>query len=378
MKQGLSPNPPPARRVDRWRGTLIGGAVGDALGASVEFMPREEILRKFGPAGITAYSPAYGRKGAITDDTQMTLFTAEGLLRAHVRSRMRGTYPAYTSVTAHALQRWLLTQGSRPQADLYVSEDGWLIQQRDLHHRRAPGMTCLSALREMPDFNTPALNDSKGCGGVMRVAPIGMFASSVFKGLEEGEFTEEAFRLGVENAALTHGHVSGQLPAGVLALLIALLLKGKDLTEATTIALQVLKSNRGHEETTRILEKAISLASRKPCSPEALSSLGEGWVAEEALAISLYCALGAESFEDGVLLAVNHSGDSDSTGAITGNLLGAIHGLATIPTRLLEGLELSEVIQSVADDLATASDWQISEYSSDPEVDYYWNRYPGG
>ncbi|PLW84315.1 ADP-ribosylglycohydrolase [Kineobactrum sediminis] len=364
--------------IDCWRGCLIGGAVGDALGGSVEFMSRADILGKFGPAGITAYAPAYGRIGAITDDTQMTLFTAEGLLRAHVRSRMRGTVAAYTSVTAHALQRWLLTQGSRAQADLDVSEDGWLIRQRDLHHQRAPGMTCLSALRQMPDFNTPASNDSKGCGGVMRVAPVGMFAASVFPEMGDREFADTVFGLGVDNAALTHGHISGQLPAGVLALMVALLLRGTDLTAATATALDVLQGSRGHEETTRILEQAISLASSRPASPEALASLGEGWVAEEALAISLYCALGAGDFEDGVLLAINHSGDSDSTGAITGNLLGALHGLQAIPAHLLEGLELREVTQSVADDLATAGDWQISEYSSDTKVDYYLDRYPVG
>lgn len=350
--------------TDRYRGCLIGGAVGDALGAPVEFMSRSEILTKFGPAGITAYAPAYGRTGAITDDTQMTLFTAEGLLRAHVRQRMRSTHPAYTSVTAHALQRWLLTQGTRPQADLGVDEDGWLIQQRELYQRRAPGMACLSALREMTDFNTPASNDSKGCGDVMRVAPIGMFAASTFHRLHDQKFAAETFRLGMENAALTHGHVSGQLPAGVLALMVGLVLRGADLADATETAMALLRQHRGHQETTDLLEQAVHLASSQPGSLDALSTLGEGWVAEEALAISLYCALGAPSFEEGVTLAVNHSGDSDSTGAITDNLL--------------DGLELRGVIQSVADDLATAGDWPIGEFSESRETDYYWNRYPGG
>ena len=67
---------------DRYRGCLLGGAVGDALGAGVEFMSLDEIRGRYGPAGVTGYVPCYGRSGAITDDTQMTLFTAEGLLRA--------------------------------------------------------------------------------------------------------------------------------------------------------------------------------------------------------------------------------------------------------------------------------------------------------
>ena len=366
-----------AESADRWRGCLLGGAVGDALGAPVEFLSRAQIVNEFGPAGITAYSPAYGILGAVTDDTQMTLFSAEGLLRAHMRSLMRGTTPAYTSVTAHALQRWLITQGESNETDLGTSEDGWLFQHRALHYRRAPGMTCLSALKKMPDFSTAARNDSKGCGGVMRVAPVGMFAASAFTHPGAEELAPEVFKLGVENAALTHGHVSGQLPAGVLSLAIALILRGHALDVALDVSLDVLKQYRDHEETSELLERAISLAADRPGDPDVVAALGEGWVAEEALAISVYCALSAANFEQGVVLAVNHDGDSDSTGAITGNLLGAALGHSAIPSHFLEQLELHDIIVSIADDLATAGQWRFSEISSSPESKYFWNKYPG-
>ena len=75
---------------DRVRGALLAGAVGDALGAPVEFMIRPDIFRQFGSEGIGDYVLYAGRLGAITDDTQMTLFTAEGLLRAYVRGRLSG------------------------------------------------------------------------------------------------------------------------------------------------------------------------------------------------------------------------------------------------------------------------------------------------
>ena len=95
---------------ERYRGTLLGGAVGDALGAPVEFMRRSEIVAQFGDGGIADYAPAYGRLGAITDDTQMTLFTAEGALRAYVRWSLRGLcHPP--SVIHYAYLRWLHTQG---------------------------------------------------------------------------------------------------------------------------------------------------------------------------------------------------------------------------------------------------------------------------
>ncbi len=160
----------------RFKGCLLGGAVGDALGAPVEFMTRSEILRRFGPNGITDYAPAYGGIGTITDDTQMTLFTAEGLIRAYVRWCDRGI-SSTSGVVASAYQRWLLTQSEPPMHD--IQSDGWLFGQRELHHRRAPGITCLAALRSMKSLGEAARNDSKGCGGVMRVAPVGLFEWSL-------------------------------------------------------------------------------------------------------------------------------------------------------------------------------------------------------
>jgi ADP-ribosylglycohydrolase len=153
----------------RFLGCLLGGAVGDALGAPVEFMSRTDILHAFGPDGIVDYAPAYGDIGRVTDDTQMTLFTAEGLIRAWVRQCDRGI-TTYEGVTANAYLRWLRTQGAKPHRGIEYGprEHGWLFKQRDLHARRAPGKTCLSALRAMRSPGEPAKNDSKGCGGVMR------------------------------------------------------------------------------------------------------------------------------------------------------------------------------------------------------------------
>lgn len=92
----------------RISGCLLGGAVGDALGAPIEFISLGEIRRQFGVSGIRDYAPAYGRIGAITDDTQMTLFTAEGLLRAWVRHAGKGICNT-VGVIHHAYLRWLLT-----------------------------------------------------------------------------------------------------------------------------------------------------------------------------------------------------------------------------------------------------------------------------
>jgi hypothetical protein len=146
--------------ADRIEGCLLGGACGDALGAPVEFKSMPEIERRFGHGGIRDFEHEYGRTGAITDDTQMALFTLEGLLRAHVARHDRGNsdVPGYVHA---AYKRWLRTQ-HEPYPALFHAADGWLIRHRELWSVRAPGNTCIHALKlDLPD-GTPARNDSKG------------------------------------------------------------------------------------------------------------------------------------------------------------------------------------------------------------------------
>ena len=328
----------------RFAGCLLGGAVGDAMGAPVEFLRRSEILAQFGSQGITDYAPAYGSLGAITDDTQMALFTAEGLLRTWVRGATKGIADP-SSIVANAYLRWLRTQGERPDRDLEVGADkpGWLFQHRALHSRRAPGSTCLSALRTMSRLGEPALNDSKGCGGVMRVAPVGLYAWH----LRSRQTLEEVFVLGCALAALTHGHPTGSLAGGVLAVLVFRLVAGGHLIDAIGDAKGCLRRWPDHVETLRAIEQAETLSQSQSSPIDAIAALGEGWTAEEALAIGLYCALVAGSFKEGVILAVNHDGDSDSTGAIAASLVEALAGLGW----QAEHRKFDGDLQKVLDDL---------------------------
>jgi ADP-ribosylglycohydrolase len=369
----LSARVAPSVLRDRFIGCLLGGAVGDALGAPVEFLSRSEILHRFGPEGITAYVPAYGGLGTITDDTQMTLFTAEGLLRAYVRGAFKGitTYPG---VVAHAYLRWLQTQGEQPKADLMLGQDepGWLFGQRALHARRAPGNTCLSALRAMPSLGAPAKNDSKGCGGVMRMAPVGLFAHRL------GQSPQLTFELATELSALTHGHPTGALTGGVFAVLVLELCGGASLPDALATARTCLRAAPDHRETLDAIDAAEFLATSGRPHEDAIAQLGEGWVAEEALAIAIYCALVATGIERGIVLAVNHDGDSDSTGAMVGNLLGAIHGVSAIPPSWLTRLELHDTIEEIAADLHDFRNWNIGEYATDKEMNArVLAKYPG-
>ncbi len=204
----------------RFRGCLLGGAVGDALGAAVEFMRLPEIQSRFGAAGTQDYAEVYGRRGAITDDTQMTLFTAEGLIRCRA-ARARGVALDPVEALHRAYLRWLHTQAQRSASPNYDDAlDGWLIRVPALHSQRAPGNTCLSALTlaQAGSVQYP-INDSKGCGGVMRVAPVGLLG-------------ERPFEIGCQACAITHGHPAGYLAGGAFAALIAYVTGGTPIAQA--------------------------------------------------------------------------------------------------------------------------------------------------
>ncbi len=339
---------------ERYTGCLLGGAVGDALGWPVEFSSIREIIRDYGKKGIL--DPPLGAAGVaeITDDTQMTLFTAEGLLSAWTSARQSGNTPDFINAMRRSYGSWLITQGEISPCLAEGERTGWLQDIAALHQRRAPGSTCLSALKEDSlSSDGIARNTSKGCGGVMRAAPAGLLTPRIYQGSDQ-DAVRHAFELGRAAAALTHGHPSGYYPAGALAAIIATVVTGGTLLEGANLSLKLLKNRSGAKETSAAIKSALMLWENQdlPASPDVISCMGEGWVGEEALAIGLYCALDAgDDFVRGVRLAVNHSGDSDSTGSITGNLLGALLGEKAIPSAWLARLEVCDVIRKVGAEL---------------------------
>lgn len=100
------------------------------------------------------------------------------------------------------------------------------------------------------------------------------------------------------------------------------------------------------------MEQAIHLSTSNVDDIESIAELGEGWIAEEALAIGVFCALRYKNdFKEALITAVNHSGDSDSTGSITGNILGAYLGTDCIPEDWISKIELIDEIRELANDL---------------------------
>ena len=366
------------RDLNRFKGCLLGGAVGDALGYAVEFMREPQIFAQYGPGGITRYDLKQG-KALISDDTQMTLFTAVGLLYGETHGEMPETREALRGAIRLAYLDWYQTQTQLPPPRAERPRVAWLSYFEELYHRRAPGNTCMLALGKggCGTIESP-INNSKGCGGVMRVAPIGLYYCD-----KEGR-DEEADLLGAEAAAITHGHALGYLPAAALVHIVRILASGKQteikaaVVEAANSLCALFLEASELEYLLTLMRRAIELSEQSMSDLEAIHELGEGWVAEETLAIALYCALKyPHDFETAIIASVNHKGDSDSTGAVTGNILGAYLGADAIPDYYLEKLEMRDIIEEVAEDLYHGCRMEASSDACDPiwsskyiQVDY--------
>lgn len=338
--------------LTRCKGCLFGGAIGDALGYPIEFMSQESIFDKYGPDGLTDYVLT-NNVAQISDDTQMTLFTAAAIICAKNQfPRQCLNDGVIIPYIFHCYQDWLLTQTEDYPLPDTTSTYSNLVHIPELFARRAPGTTCMEALRgrQMGTITKP-LNDSKGCGGVMRVAPLAL----VLHGKDISP-TQTAL-LGAKVAAITHGHELGYIPAAALSFMIAELLNGISLEEAVKhinpVIISLFPISENLNRLLLLIEQAQTLAHLNAPATEAFKLLGEGWVAEETLAISIYCALKhSKNFEKGILTAVNHSGDSDSTGSITGQILGAYLGFEAIPQKYIQPLELKEIILRTSAELA--------------------------
>ena len=378
---------------DSIRGCLMAGAAGDALGYEVEFMSRGAILSRYGQEGITRFELDSDGKALISDDTQMTLFTANGMLMGLTRGYMRGIGGRPEKYVDGAYVDWYATQTGETGLSMKYT---WLRDLPQMAYRRAPGNTCMNACASMIR-GKDVQNNSKGCGGIMRVAPMALLDAGYASRGEHTYSLEELAEAGGEIAEATHKHPLGFLPAALLTVLIYKVVplspeqvrKSFFSIAAETLDVLDLIYKGKYEADKRYLrelsQRALDLARSDVPDAAAVRQLGVGWTGEEAWAIALYCAARhTDSVEKAIIASVNHDGDSDSTGSITGNIMGAIYGYRHINERRLfcpEGcgleqtLELSEIILALADDLSTGC--IISEYDpiDTPQKQQWYERY---
>lgn len=362
------------------RGCLIGGAAGDALGYVVEFLQESTIFDKYGNEGIQNFElDNKSSKAVFSDDTQMTLFTASACLGWADIASEKEEFINLRYFANVAYIEWLYTQNTAySNAMKYYREDenrfefipgdsllgtlsAELLKLPQLYENRAPGMTCLSAIGErcnqrrnkvyIDSFINSKLNNSKGCGGIMRVAPIAFCMSRENNKLADIE--------AAECSAISHSHSLGYMSSSVLVHIINTIASVENsaslkeiIEEARDTVAEIFGGDPYIAELVDIINLAIKLSENNDSDLNNIHRLGEGWVAEETLAIAIYCSLKYEKdFSKAIITSVNHKGDSDSTGAVTGNILGARIGYEAIDAKWKNDLELKELILSVSDSL---------------------------
>lgn len=288
---------------------MLAHAIGDAIGFTVEFATGDAVVRGLGGEHPTAYLP----ERMVSDDTQMSLFALEGLALAGGRFELGSVRDAFV--------RWRLAQdGVAGDPRLRV---GWLALDPLLRQVRAPGNACLRGCDELatdPHRFVGSL-EAGGCGGVMRAAPFGFVPGTVL----------DAFVAGVRQAQLTHGHPRGYLPAGMLAAIVRMVaVDGASVGDAVRASCKLAGACAGGPAIVDIVNGMMGSSSR-----EAIERGGGGWVGDHALAIAVACALVADNepslVPEAIWRAAKHNGDSDSTAAICGAMLGARWGIDAVP-----------------------------------------------
>jgi ADP-ribosylglycohydrolase len=314
-------------------GCIVGLAVGDALGYPAEFRRRTQLIKEIGPAGIEDFiafkdsrftrpffmgSPNHP-PGTYTDDTQMTMAVAEALLAA-------GDFE--------------LDELAAKMSKKFVE---W---SRSLKNNRAPGGTCMEGCANLAagvTWREAGVAESKGCGSVMRVAPIGLYYADV----------NQIAEVARSSSLLTHGHSAALEGAAAAAILVGLARRGAAPEEM--FAEVDKRCSPRCADFSSVWRKLPDVISQPAEAVLVEGGLGEAWVAEEAVASAMYCFWRfPDDFERAVLTAINTDGDSDTIGTITGSLVGARLGVDSIPAGWRKDVEDSEYLHALGSRLWNA------------------------
>ncbi|MBW8485464.1 ADP-ribosylglycohydrolase family protein [Actinomadura parmotrematis] len=314
-------------------GSIFGLAYGDALGAPTEFLDMPRIHRRYGFDGPRDLE---GDPALVTDDTQMGLAVAEGLLDALAD-------PPFTPDRVTPIWR-------RRFVD-------WL---HDPDNNRAPGNTCLRACEGL-DAGRPWVQatqaNSKGCGANMRVTPLG---------LAPGLTDETRAAASQLQAALTHGHPTGLAASELTAFAVWWLRQGMhpselpgalrarcheqrtvyhgdwlgDLWQRPSVASPQEFIARGWDECLNVLDRLDAALAHPVRDADPCEATGAGWIAEEALATGLHCfLLFPADAVSAVWRGAASSGDSDSIACLAGAFAGAHLGMSAWPAEWASRIE---------------------------------------
>lgn len=341
---------------NRFLGCIIGGAVADGMGYAVENLLPIEIEDRFPDGEVKEpYVDEETGKVLISDDTQMVIFTMDGLLWSYIRCTRSGIGTFENSGVWQSYARWYYTQTNvildeyiihkHEHEPVALSSIGikTVLEYEELYSNRGPSEECLLAIEsgQMGTIEMP-MNDFKDPGCLARVSPVGLFLH---------ENPENAFVVAARNAAITHDHPTGYLAAGTYAYILAEVLNGKNLDVAVRNALLELKKYSYIDEVNDSLEYALHLSECDYDWKYSVGLIGEGWDTEDILAIAVYCVLKGETYEEAVRMAVNCGGLSSTIGCVCGSIAGAMAGIGAVSESWQHNLELHQMMVTWVDKL---------------------------
>lgn len=357
------------RRHASIRGCLLGMAVGDAMGHTVNSLSWDQIREDYGPNGLLGYDLVNGYADA-TSYTQLAAFTCCGLLLGLTRGQLRGRMAPFIRYISLAVREWA-------QSQRYHAVPGrtycWVYQVPELRRHFCVDTFMLDTLsREKLGTPEEPANRLTGPGSLTTAISIGLFYSP------ERITRQEIDRLGAEAVALSHGGQTAFLSGAVLAHMVTELLCNPDEAPEAVVrgALDAVEELFGGayyqmRQVRSIVEEAIALADNPDCAqPEAMERL-ECTTAAQVLAGAVYAWLvSGGDFDTAMIVSVNHSGKSAAVGAVTGALMGAVLGEAALPDFYIECLEPADTLRELADDLAQG----CPMVAEDALFDCEWDR----
>ena len=334
----------------KFRGCLLGMAVGDAMGAAVEKKSYEEICDTYGPAGLLGYDTVNGL-AEITSYTQVASFALNGLLLGI----SRGQSHEAMSFATMALKEWASVQHFPKDPH---RRNCWLRGIAAFRRRKCMDPRTLDAFtRDVLGTPKRPANQAEGPGSLTTAVAMGLYFHP-----DRMQFHQIGV-LGAQIVALTHGEPAAFLSGSVLAYVIAAILNDPegDLESHFQLAAKTVADQFGREFPQALrLQKLLLETMEKAKDPtissqQVMESLGCN-TAQRVLAGAMYAVLaGRGDFDASAIIAVNHSGKSAAVGAVTGAILGAKLCEEALPEFYLECLEAGQVLRSLAADI-----WQCN------------------
>lgn len=328
---------------DKIAGSLLGAALGDALGAPVEFIKSyAQIKNIFPPNGIqgidslTSKHFAPDEHGTIvlpyTDDTAMSIVVVKTFLKKYKNS-IHEAMGALAKDFVHDMEHpfgWARPSrapGLASQKNTKIIKQRWLdgADRKDPHNWWKAG----------------GIKDG-GCGSVMHAHPFGLiFAHDI----------QKAELWAVEHSKITHGAPIALAACAAMAVGVAYAFNG--LNPSGVVHAMYDAANRYDASTAIKIEKAIAYAQDISYSSEKVFEEFLGWSASDAIAATVYIFMKyPDDLQKAILLGVNTPGDSDSIASMAGALVGARLGIQQLPSEWIEQLEEKEKLNSLAHELA--------------------------